>query len=126
LSAGQGRGPQRAAMRNMRLSVVRFAVAAVLVCLAFAALAHDVPADARIQVFFRPEGNVLELLIRAPLAAMQEVDIPRRGPGYLDLPRAEPALRHAAQIWLIDNLEVYENERAPGAAAHTRSRLARI
>jgi hypothetical protein len=113
-------------MQNRRAGFLRCALAAVLVCLAFGVAAHDIPSDARIQVFVRPEGKVLELLIRAPLAAMQDIDVPRRDPGYLDLARAEPALRHAAQIWLVDNIALYENERPLGAArlTHTRVSLA--
>lgn len=113
-------------MRNERGSVLRCALAAFLVFFAFGAAGHDIPADARIQVFVRPEGKVLELLIRAPLAAMQDVDVPRRGPGYLDLARAEPALRHAAQIWLVDSIDVYENNQRlpPPRLTHTRVSLA--
>src|SRR5262245_42699238 len=40
---------------------------------------------------------------------MIEVDIPTRGPGYLDLSRADEPLRNAAKLHLIDNITVYEN-----------------
>jgi hypothetical protein len=93
-----------------RMNTISCAFAVVMAVLAYRAAAHDIPADARINAFLKPEGKTLELLIRAPLAAMQDIDVPRRGPGYLDLSRAEPALRHAAQIWLLDNVEVFENE----------------
>jgi hypothetical protein len=39
---------------------------------------------------------------------MNEVDMPLRGPGYLDMPRADEALRVAAKLWLADNLPLYE------------------
>ncbi len=71
--------------------------------------AHDVPADVKLNVFFRPTGDRLELLIRVPLAAMREVDFPTRGPGYLDVSRVEPALRYVTQVWLTDNIEIHEN-----------------
>ena len=58
----------------------------------------------------RPAGDRLELLIRVPLAAMREVDFPTRGPGYLDLARIDEALRNAVKLWLIDNIDVYEND----------------
>jgi hypothetical protein len=74
-----------------------------------AALAHDIPADVRITAFVKPLDHRLELLIRVPLAAMIEVDFPRRGPGYLDLARAEEALRGATKLYLTDNIAVYEN-----------------
>jgi hypothetical protein len=93
-----------------RANTISCALMAALAVLAFRAAAHEVPADARINAFLRPEGKTLELLLRTPLAAMQDIDVPRRGPGYLDLSRAEPALRHAAQIWLIDNVTMFEND----------------
>ncbi len=59
----------------------------------------------------RPEGERVKVLVRAPLEAMQDITFPTFGPGYLDVPRAEQQLRDAAQLWLVDNLELYEGER---------------
>src|SRR3981081_4193047 len=73
------------------------------------AFAHDIPADVKITAFVKPLDHRLELLIRVPLAAMIEVDFPRRGPGYLDLARADQAPRGAAKLYLTDNITVYEN-----------------
>jgi hypothetical protein len=82
----------------------------MLVCaLAAGAGAHDIPTDVRINAFLRPAGDRLELLMRVPLAAMGDVDIPTRGPGYLDIARADQALHDATRLWLIDNIEVYED-----------------
>ena len=66
--------------------------------------AHDIPTDVKINAFVRPAGHQLEFLIRVPLAAMSEVEFPTRGPGYLDLARADEALRNATRLWLIDNI----------------------
>src|SRR5437879_10963696 len=86
------------------------AIAATLACaVALSAAAHDIPTDVKINVFVKPAGKNLELLIRVPLAAMIEVDVPTRGPGYLDLSRADEALRNATKLHLIDNITVYEN-----------------
>ena len=41
---------------------------------------------------------------------MIEVEFPTRGPGYLDLARADEALRGAAKLYLTDNITVYEND----------------
>jgi hypothetical protein len=79
------------------------------------ALAHEIPNDVKLNVFFKPTGNRLLLLVRAPLAAMNEAEIPTRGPGYIDLIRADDALHGAAKIYLTDNLTVTEND-APLAA----------
>jgi HupE / UreJ protein len=81
-------------------------VAAAL--LALGSSAHDIPNDVRVQAFVKPAGTHLQLLVRVPLAAMNEVDFPRRAPGYLDLAHAEPALRQAASLWIADNIELYE------------------
>ena len=85
-------------------------VAAVVCALSACAHAHDVPNDVRLQAFAKPEGKMLHLLVRVPLAAMQEVDFPRRGPGYLDLARAGEALTTAAKLWIADSTDLYEGE----------------
>ena len=73
--------------------------------------AHEVPSDVTVRMLVRPEGDRVVLLVRAPLEAMQDIVFPTFGPGYLDVPRAAPQLRSAAQVWLLDNLELYEGER---------------
>lgn len=80
------------------------------------ALAHDIPNDVTVQAFIKPAGERLQLLVRVPLKAMRDVDYPKRGPGFLDLARAEPSLREAAALWISDNVELYEGDarlRAP-------------
>ena len=89
-------------------------ILAALATLAFAlpsvAAAHDVPADVTVQVFLKPEGSRLHLLVRAPLAAFRDVGYPTRGPGYLDLARVGPSLRQAADLWIADQVELYEDD----------------
>lgn len=85
--------------------------AALGLCLGLAplrAVAHDIPSDVRVLAFVKPEGARLRLLVRVPLGAMNEVDMPIVGPGYLDLARADAALRVAAELWFADNVTVYE------------------
>jgi len=92
---------------------VRFVV--LLIALVAAVLpsarAHEVPSDVTVRMLVRPEGERVKVLVRAPLEAMQDITFPTFGPGYLDVPRAEQQLRDAAQLWLVDNLELYEGER---------------
>jgi hypothetical protein len=78
---------------------------------ALPALAHDIPFDVRVQAFVKPDGQHLLVLLRVPLGAMNEVDMPLRGPGYLDLTRADAALRVAAELWFADNLSLFEDDR---------------
>jgi HupE / UreJ protein len=89
------------------LAVLRGMLIACL--LGSAASGHDIPADVRINAFVRPAGQKLELVVRVPLLAMQEVDFPRRGPGYLDVSRADEALRNAAKLWLIGQIDLFED-----------------
>jgi hypothetical protein len=86
-------------------------------------MAHEIPNDVRINAFVKPEGGRLELLIRVPLAAMIEVEFPTRGPGYLDLARADEAMRGAAKLYLIDNMTLYENDVALPAPRTVAARV---
>jgi HupE/UreJ protein len=85
------------------------AMAAALAC-APPAAAHDVPADVTVQAFLKPEGPRLRLLVRTPLAALRDVVYPTRGPIYLDLARADASLRQAANLWIADAVELYEDD----------------
>jgi hypothetical protein len=94
-----------------------FAPAALALALLFApaAGAHEIPNDVKVQMFVKPAGERLQLLLRVPMQAMQDVDFPRRGVGLLDLGRAEAALRTAALLWFADNIEIYDGDRRIGA-----------
>jgi len=72
--------------------------------------AHDIPGDVTVQAFLKSQGNHLYLLVRAPLAAMRDVDFPKRGPGYLDLTRAGSTLSEAATVWIAQDVELYEGD----------------
>jgi hypothetical protein len=93
---------------TLRLIVV--AAAALACALPGTGGAHDIPNDVKVHMFVKPTADKLQVLVRVPLAAMREVDVPQRGPGYLDLARADAALRAAASLWITDNLEVFEGE----------------
>ena len=74
------------------------------------ALAHDIPSDVTVQMFVKPEGGHLHLLVRMPLGAMRDISFPERGTGYLDLSRAAALLPGAAKLWIAGFLEVYEGD----------------
>jgi len=79
--------------------------------------AHDIPADILVQLLVKPDGDRIRVLVRAPLASMQDIVFPQRGPGYLDIPAADSALRRGAMLWMSDDLEVYEDgQRLQGQA----------
>ena len=87
-------------------------VIAALVVIAGSArtIAHDIPNDVVVQAFLKPEGDRLRLLIRVPLQAIRDVDVPVRDRGYLDFARADSALRTAATVWIARNVALYEED----------------
>ena len=96
----------------MRLPFRLFALTVVVAALGFAGplRAHDLPADVVVQIFVKPEGRHLHVLVRAPLRAMADVDYPTKGPeGLLDLARADRALHDAATMWVVPGLAVFED-----------------
>ena len=99
-------------MQTHPITRILLGLAALLLAVVphLSAHAHEIPSDVKLQSFLKPAGRQLQFLVRVPLAAMQEVDFPRRGPGYLDLARADGALRTAAKQWLGDNIGLYEED----------------
>src|SRR3954452_7219211 len=82
----------------------------VILALASCAVAHDIPNDVLLRVFVKPEGQRLNLLVRAPLPAIRDISMPERAGGFLDLERIEPLLPDAALQWIADFVELYEND----------------
>ena len=73
--------------------------------------AHEIPAAVTVQTYLRAEGDILRMLVRVPLASMRDIQFPLRGPGYIVIEEAEPYLRDAAVLWLVDYLQLFENDR---------------
>jgi HupE / UreJ protein len=96
--------------RIIRSRVIAAWMAALIFVLPAVTAAHDIPNDVAVQAFVKPLGEQLDLLVRVPLRAMRDIDFPKRGPGYIDLARADASLRDAATLWLADNLELYEGD----------------
>lgn len=94
----------------MRVGWLAFVLLAALSLLAPAA-AHDIPLDAVIRMFVKPQGNTLRVLVRMPLKSFTEAEYPRKERDFVDLARVDPFLRDAAKIALLDSLEIYEGER---------------
>ena len=103
----------RSARASSRCLLLATTVAAGLL-LPAPSVAHEIPATATVQVFVRPDGRTLRVLVRAPLAAMRDVAFPLRDGDYLDLERAGSALREAAALWIAGSLELYADGRPLG------------
>jgi uncharacterized membrane-anchored protein YitT (DUF2179 family) len=74
------------------------------------AAAHEIPADATIQVFVKPAGAHLQLLVRVPLKTIRDLEFPERADGYLDVENLAPQLGDAAKVWIADFVEIQEGE----------------
>jgi len=110
---------------SMQRSVLMAVLSGVACCFALCsqASAHDIPSDVKLLVFVKPEAQQLTLLVRVPMAALREIDIPLRPGGFIDLGRAEPALREAVAMWLLDNLTLYEEGRLLPRPAIVQARI---
>ncbi|HAK56031.1 MAG: HupE/UreJ family protein [Vicinamibacterales bacterium] len=86
------------------------------VTLVLASLASAVPSSAQPIVddvtalaIIKPDGQQLRMVVRMPLGGLRDLEFPTYGIGYLDLPRADPALREAARRRIAADLRLYEN-----------------
>ena len=71
--------------------------------------AHDIPADAMVRAFVKPEGGHLRVLLRMQMASVHEIEWPvHKEDGMLDLAKIDPFLREAADKWLGDKMDLYE------------------
>jgi hypothetical protein len=95
----------------MKLSVTGALLLAAVLWWAAAPAAHDVPNDVRIQVFLKPERQRLRLLVRAPLASMNDISWPTSGV-FLNLadPEMKTALSDGARDWIAGRIELYEDD----------------
>ena len=75
------------------------------------AISHEIPNDVVVKTFFKPQNNEANLLIRVPLEAMRDMNFPTFGPGYLDLEKTDQLILDAAEIWLGNFVDVYEDKK---------------
>src|SRR5438067_3765979 len=73
--------------------------------------AHDIPATVLVRLFIKPEVSKLHVIVRAPLAAMRDMNFPVRDSGrYLDIPKAGALLNEAAITWIANAMQLYEGD----------------
>jgi hypothetical protein len=89
---------------------VWIAILGLLAALPQGAAAHDIPNDVTVQMFLKPSGDKLDVLVRVPVKSMRDTDFPKLGPGYLDLARADQFLQDAAIVWLVRPIQIYEGD----------------
>jgi hypothetical protein len=84
---------------------------AALTFLASHASAHNIPVGATVQMFVKPQGHTLQVLVRVPLTTYTDAEYPRRAGDYVDLTKVDPSLRAAATVILLEPLTLYEGDR---------------
>ena len=97
----------------------------LLVALSFTApaAAHNIPIEAMVRMFVKPQGHTLRVLVRMPLKSIDEAEYPRKERDFVDLARVDPFLRDAAKIALQDSLDIYENGRLLSAPRIASTRM---
>jgi hypothetical protein len=98
----------------------------LLMCAWASVRAHDLPGRVSVLAYVKPQDAELLALIRVPMEALTEVEFPVRGPGFLDLARADPALTEAAQLYLLDALELFADDQRLSGGRIVRARVAPV
>jgi HupE / UreJ protein len=94
--------------RLLRRSALSIVVLAIFACPAFA---HNIPVSALVQMYIKPQGQTLRVLVRVPLTTYTDAEYPRRAGDYVDLATVDPSLRAAATVILVETLTLYEGDR---------------
>ena len=71
--------------------------------------AHDMPEQLVLHGFVKPDGNRLHFLVRLPLSMLINQNLPKRGPGFLDLAQIDEAPLRAVTALAAKEIELYEN-----------------
>lgn len=71
-------------------------------------LAHEVPKHVGVRAIVRPTADRVVLLVQVPMDAMRDIEWPRRPDGQLDVAKAPPHLRDAAQLWVASGVRLFD------------------
>lgn len=85
------------------------------------AAAHDIPDELRVHMQTKPEGERLHVLVRIPLALLLNLNLPKHGPGYLDLEQVEAQIPRA--IAAVDKDVEWLEDGKRLQLAHGRARI---
>src|SRR5215203_1205367 len=92
---------QRRSLYNFRCYLMkmptRYVLALLLALTLHAAVAaHDIPDEIVVQSYVRAQQDQLQVLLRIPLLAVSDANLPKDGTGYLAMPYMDAALKEAA------------------------------
>lgn len=91
-------------------AIFLLAVVLTLAPLAASAPAHDIPSEMVLHGFVKPDDNRLHFLVRLPLIMLQNITLPTRGPGYVDLSQVDTRLKKVAAA-ISREIEFFEKGR---------------
>ena len=74
------------------------------------ASAHDVPSEIILYGYTKPVDDRLHFLVRLPLIMLQNIALPTRGPGYVDLSKIGPKLKQTIAA-ISREVEFFEDGR---------------
>ncbi len=80
----------------------------LLLLLALIASAHEIPRDATVHAFVRPNGQRLQLILRAPLGVVRDIAFPEDERGYLMVEALDPQLSNLVAAQIGSTIELYE------------------
>lgn len=83
-------------------------LAVVLAVVPAVVLAHEVPKHVGVRAIVRPSTDRVMLLVQVPMDAMRDIEWPRRPDGQLDVAKAPPHLRDAAQLWVASGVRLFD------------------
>ena len=87
---------------------------AALAFLGLPAVAHNIPVSATLQMFVKPQGHTLQVLIRVPLTTYGDGEYPRKKGDYVDLANVDSSLHAAITVIVLETLKMYEgNQQLP-------------
>ena len=79
------------------------------------ALAHEIPRHVGVRAYVAPAADRVRLLVQIPMDAVRDVDFPVLANDALDMSRAAPFLRDAAQLWVADAITLRDGATPLGA-----------
>jgi hypothetical protein len=110
-------------LRMMTRTIRALLLSVLALCTLAPASAHDLPGKLTILMYVKPEGSQLQVLVRVPMEGLTEIVFPLRGQGYLDFEQAPPALRDAANVYIVDNMRFFANGKELGRPMLAKTRV---
>lgn len=119
------RRPRRAWLKTRRAIALLLLVVAALAVAPVALRSHEIPARVTVLVFVRADGQRVTALVRVPLEALRDLEIPLRGTEFINFSSLGTQVDDGARIWVRDALTLEENGLAvpPGRVVATRVTL---